>query len=65
MTKIASAILILRKGQNTDWTADIDAGMVSWCREYIRWLETSELALEEAAAPKSVPFLLSSDLPVE
>ncbi|KAJ2919685.1 hypothetical protein MD484_g629, partial [Candolleomyces efflorescens] len=50
MAKIASAILILRKGQNTDWTADIDAGMVEWCQDYIRWLETAEQALEEAAS---------------
>jgi len=52
ITKITSAILILRKGGNTDWTSALDAAFVSWCREYITWLETSPIALEEASAEK-------------
>ncbi|KAF6758849.1 alginate lyase-domain-containing protein [Ephemerocybe angulata] len=50
MAKISSAILILRKGGNTDWTSDLDSAMVSWSQEYIKWLETSELALGEGSS---------------
>ncbi|KAJ6537220.1 chondroitin AC/alginate lyase [Mycena vulgaris] len=39
--KIASGILILRKSGNTDWTADLDAKMIAWCKTYIDWLQTS------------------------
>ncbi|EAU83852.2 hypothetical protein CC1G_09521 [Coprinopsis cinerea okayama7 len=47
MAKIASAILIFRKGGSTEWTSDDDEQMVEWSREYIEWLETAELALDE------------------
>jgi hypothetical protein len=52
MAKIASAILILRKGESPDWTPELDEQMVSWSNEYIEWLETAELALEERSAAK-------------
>jgi len=50
IAKIASAILVLRKGENTDWTPELDSDMITWCRQYINWLETSDLALGEGAA---------------
>lgn len=50
MTKIAASILILRKAENPDWTAAIDEQMVAWTSEYIEWLETAELALQEGDA---------------
>ncbi|KAF8624700.1 hypothetical protein AX17_007031 [Amanita inopinata Kibby_2008] len=49
-TKIASAILIFRKGKTPDWTADLDNKMIAWANEYISWLETARLALEEGDA---------------
>jgi len=52
MAKIASAILLLRKGGSTDWTSTLDTAFVAWCRQYITWLETSPIALEEASAEK-------------
>ncbi len=54
ITKVASAILILRQGNATDWTPDLDNQMVSWVQEYIQWLETSTLAIEEGDATKCV-----------
>ena len=54
MTKIANAILILRKGGNSDWTPESDAAMIAWSREYITWLETAELALGEGNSAKYV-----------
>ncbi|KXN81032.1 hypothetical protein AN958_06278 [Leucoagaricus sp. SymC.cos] len=48
MTKIVSGILILRKSNSTVWTSDLDNGMNSWVGEYVQWLETTEIAIEEA-----------------
>ncbi|KAK2460872.1 hypothetical protein APHAL10511_007342 [Amanita phalloides] len=48
--KIASAILIFRKGNAADWTPDLDSKMVSWVNQYIGWLETANLALQESEA---------------
>lgn len=54
MSKIVSGILILRKGQSPDWTTELDDAMNSWAREYITWLETAKIAIEEALATKYV-----------
>ncbi|PPQ81261.1 hypothetical protein CVT26_015092 [Gymnopilus dilepis] len=50
MVKVSNAILILRKGQSKLWTDDLDSKMRAWTKEYINWLETSDLAQEEKAA---------------
>lgn len=50
MTKIVSAILLLREAKAPLWTADIDAAFTSWAKEYIQWLTTAEIALEERKA---------------
>lgn len=52
--KIATGILILRKANSTDWTSDLDNAMIAWCKEYITWLETTDIALEEKAATKYI-----------
>ena len=57
MVKVSNAILILRKGQSKLWTDDLDSKMRAWTKEYINWLETSDLAQEEKAATKLVHFL--------
>jgi len=50
MAKITTGILIFRKKGCTDWTSDIDNQMVAWTKEYIQWLETAPISLEEEAA---------------
>ncbi|KAL0945911.1 hypothetical protein HGRIS_012194 [Hohenbuehelia grisea] len=50
MTKITSGLLILRKGNSSDWTPDLDGQMNAWTKEYITWLETATNALEEGAS---------------
>ncbi|KAF9473986.1 chondroitin AC/alginate lyase [Pholiota conissans] len=50
MAKVTSAILILRKGGSTQWTSDLDNQLIAWTKEYITWLETAEIAIEEALA---------------
>ena len=52
MTKISSAILILRKASATAWTNDLDGKMNQWLSQYIAWLEQNPLALEEKASEK-------------
>jgi hypothetical protein len=52
MVKITNGLLILRKGNSSDWTADLDTSMRAWVGTYTTWLETSQLALEEAASTK-------------
>jgi len=49
MTKVANAILIMRKAEAPFWTEEMDAQMIAWTHDYIGWLEASELALAEAA----------------
>ncbi|PFH51147.1 hypothetical protein AMATHDRAFT_143319 [Amanita thiersii Skay4041] len=50
MSKVVSGILLLREGKSSAWTPDIDAQMVAWSKEYITWLETAHIAIEEAHA---------------
>lgn len=50
MTKITSGILILRMANNSDWTSELDTQMTNWTTQYITWLQTNTLALQEAAA---------------
>ena len=52
MAKITSAILLLRKGGSKAWTKDLDDRMISWSNDYIKWMETADIAIEEANAPK-------------
>ncbi|KAJ7662521.1 chondroitin AC/alginate lyase [Mycena polygramma] len=48
--KIVSAIMVLRKRKCTDWTDEIDNQMIAWVQQYINWLETSQLGMDECAS---------------
>ncbi|KAF9459037.1 chondroitin AC/alginate lyase [Collybia nuda] len=50
MTKVASAVLILRDSKAPGWTTELDDQLVTWTKEYIKWLESSPISLEEKAA---------------
>jgi hypothetical protein len=50
MTKVVSAILLLRVMASPSWTQQLDSGMNDWCTQYVEWLMTSPIALEEKAA---------------
>jgi len=54
MAKVTTGILILRTANSPDWTSDFETQMNNWTTQYITWLQTSPIALEEAAATKSV-----------
>jgi hypothetical protein len=50
MTKVVSAILLLRVMASPSWTQQLDSAMNDWCTQYVEWLMTSPIALEEKAA---------------
>jgi hypothetical protein len=56
MSKLVTGLLILRNGNNSDWTAELDNQMKNWTKEYINWLQTSPIALGEYDAEKYWPF---------
>ncbi|KAI9507103.1 chondroitin AC/alginate lyase [Russula earlei] len=53
MTKIVSSVLVLRAGNAPGWTSAIDAGLVNWTTQYIGWLTTSPIALNESITPSN------------
>ncbi|CAE6452121.1 unnamed protein product [Rhizoctonia solani] len=53
MTKLTSAVLLLRKAKAPEWTQALDDGLNAWVKQYIVWLTTNALALEEKAAPNN------------
>jgi len=50
MAKITSGILILRLANSSDWTSELDTQMTNWTTQYINWLQTNTIALQEKAA---------------
>ncbi|RDX42880.1 chondroitin AC/alginate lyase [Lentinus brumalis] len=50
MAKVVSGILVLREGKAPEWTSDIDTALNNWTKEYISWLTSASIALEEKAA---------------
>lgn len=59
MSKVTSAVLIMRQGQAAEWTPDLDLNLTLWATEYIQWLTTSQIAIEESEATKWVPWVFS------
>ena len=52
MSKVVSGVLVLREGRAAEWTSDIDLALTLWTQEYITWLMSASIALEEKAATK-------------
>ncbi|KAF8177692.1 chondroitin AC/alginate lyase [Pholiota molesta] len=50
MAKVTSAVLLLRKGGSTLWTSDLDNQLIVWTTQYVNWLETADIAVQEALA---------------
>ncbi|KIO27783.1 hypothetical protein M407DRAFT_72627 [Tulasnella calospora MUT 4182] len=50
MTKVVSAILVLRALASPSWTPQLDAAMNDWSTQYVNWLLTNDIALGEKAA---------------
>lgn len=52
MAKIVSAILYFRKTEQPAWTSALDTAMVNWTEQFITWLTTNKIAIEERNATK-------------
>ena len=52
MTKVASAVLIMREADAPSWTSDMDLGLTAWTEQYIQWLTTAQIAIQESVAAK-------------
>ncbi|KAF7324946.1 Chondroitin AC/alginate lyase [Mycena kentingensis (nom. inval.)] len=50
LAKVVSGVLLLRKRGSTDWTGDLDAQFVAWCKDYIGWLQSAPTAKQAAAS---------------
>ncbi|KAG8908744.1 hypothetical protein FRB99_002982 [Tulasnella sp. 403] len=50
ITKVTSAILVLKAMGAPMWTPAFDAAMNTWTTQYVNWLQTAEIALQEKAA---------------
>jgi hypothetical protein len=50
MTKISSALLILRQGKSPSWTTARDTAMNTWISTYVNWLFTNKIGTEELAS---------------
>ncbi|CAE7221817.1 unnamed protein product [Rhizoctonia solani] len=53
MSKLTSGILVLRKGKAPEWTQALDDGLNAWAKQYISWLTTSQMGLEEKVSPNN------------
>jgi hypothetical protein len=47
MAKITSAILYFRKQKIAAWTDEVDSAMVNWTEQFITWLTTNTLGIQE------------------
>ncbi|QRV76009.1 alginate lyase [Ceratobasidium sp. AG-Ba] len=50
MVKVVNAVLVLRESKSQHWTPDIDAKMVAWASQYIKWVESSAAGKKAARA---------------
>jgi len=50
MAKIASGVLLLRAAKAPGWTSDIDTAFVGWLKQYLPWVTTNKIALQERAS---------------
>jgi len=52
MAKVASGVVIMRDGNADGWNSTLDANLQSWVKEYIQWITTNMIALQEKASAK-------------
>ncbi|KAL1412219.1 hypothetical protein Q8F55_003230 [Vanrija albida] len=53
MAKIASAVILLREGNAEGWNSTFDGQLQDWVKEYVSWITTEKIALEEKDAPNN------------
>ncbi len=52
LVKVANAIQILRVMNSPAWTSESDGRMVKWAKNYVNWLETSDLGARPKRSAK-------------
>jgi hypothetical protein len=52
MARVATGVMILRKGNSPDWSKDLDTQMTNWSKTYITWMQTNPLGVAELASEK-------------
>ncbi|KAG9126103.1 hypothetical protein FRC07_004872 [Ceratobasidium sp. 392] len=50
LVKVANAVLVLRETKSQYWTQEMDAKMIGWASEYVKWVETSAAGQKAARA---------------
>jgi len=53
IVKIVSGILIMRRGNFSGWTQERDTAMNDWATQYLTWLQTDTLGVQELAYPNN------------
>ncbi|KAH8113005.1 alginate lyase-domain-containing protein [Phellopilus nigrolimitatus] len=53
MVKIANAIQIMRAAGTSAWTSTLDAQMVAWTQQYVKWLQSSSIGQTALSAPNN------------
>lgn len=64
MTKITSALLILRQGKSPSWTTARDSAMNTWISTYVKWLLTDKIGTEELASGNNHGTFVSQSFPI-
>lgn len=52
MVKVANAIGVMRAAKAPAWTSSLDSQMNNWSKQYVSWLQTSDLGKRAGSAPK-------------
>lgn len=57
LSPVPPGVLTLRLGKAAGWTSAVDTGFQGWVNEYLPWITTNKLAIEEQDALKYVHCL--------
>jgi hypothetical protein len=52
MAKICAGVELLRQGNAEGWNSTFDASLQGWVTQYISWITTDSIAVEEKKSTK-------------
>ncbi|KAI0070852.1 hypothetical protein K474DRAFT_1631279 [Panus rudis PR-1116 ss-1] len=53
MVKVVNALMVMKATKSPDWTAEREQAMSTWAKEYLSWLQTSDIGKELAGKPNN------------
>ncbi|KAL5501024.1 hypothetical protein ACEPAH_9411 [Sanghuangporus vaninii] len=53
MVKVSNAVQIMRTAKDPAWTSALDAQMVNWAAQYVKWMQTDSLGQKALSAPNN------------